>query len=108
MNMKFTILYEIFDIIYLSIYLVCRGIMAPVVIYKIYAEPKVSNIILIFAVSIFIQSLGFMKIMLIIIKKKYLHYLVRKSKGISYWWFNINPKLLELDYVRKKIDDGIF
>jgi hypothetical protein len=108
LNLKFTIIYEIFDIIYLSFYLVCRGLIAPFYIYRLYIHPEVPLMFVLFGLAIFLQSVGFMKIMIIIIKKKILNYQTRKSKGIPYWWFNINPKLLELDYIRKKIESEIF
>ena len=108
LGLKNTKLYELADIMYMVIYFIFRGLMAPVVCIMTYMSSKTPLMIKIAYSSLLFQSLYFISIMYSICKKKRKEYNERQSKKIKLFWLSENPEVKNLKYFQKKQKLKIF
>ena len=102
LDLRYTMLYELMDSLYIVTYMLCRGIGGSILMFSIFMNPHLSNVIFAFGMALLIQSIYFMNIMHKILMKKFLHLKIRKEHDVRYWWLNVNPKVLDLEYTKKK------
>lgn len=105
---RHTKLYEVMECLYLIVYIIFRGILAPSNVYYCFVCPKTPYIVTAMCLFLTLQSWHFISKMFGIIKKKGRELEERKTKGLSLWWLEVNPALSALSYFNKNTNQGIF
>ncbi len=101
MGLRFTNIYEITEIIHILMYFPARIFgFTPVVFNAVY-WPNIPLFAKIGAVLVLLYSYYTLNQMLKVLKMRYRHQKLRNAKGLSYYWFSMNPSLKKLDYVSK-------
>jgi hypothetical protein len=108
MGLRHTKIYEMFDTMYLVIYIVARGLMCPVFCTMALLNKSTPLMVKFVFVGLTLQSWHFIFIMFSILKKKMMATKERKSKGVQLFWLSVNPRVSELDYVNKGSRTNIF
>jgi hypothetical protein len=108
MGLRHTKAYEIFDDMYITIYIFARGILCPIFCIMSFFSKDTPLFICLVFVAMTIQSLQFVVIMFSILKKKKKEKLERQSKGVELFWITVNPQIKTLDYYNKKSKQKIF
>ena len=108
MGLRHTRLYEIFDVIYLMVYIFVRGIISLPLVVVFFLDRNMPIFISIMFLGMVMHSMGFMLTMFKIVKNKNLQRLERKSKNVELFWVSVNPEINNLDYVKKKIKHNVF
>ena len=107
-NLRHTLAYEIFDFMYFLVYIFMRGIAGTPVFLMILLNKSNPIIVKLASVGLFSQSYYFIYKMFGIIENKKKQYLERKSKKVELFLLSVNPKLSELDYMKKKLNVNLF
>ena len=112
LGLRHTRLYFVMDVTYMAIYIIFRGMGGPVFCVMAFMSPSTPIVVAFVFMLILAQSIYFIRVMLKILRKNRLQYKERKAKGVSLFWFSINPKILQMDYVlnkkKKKKDKNVF
>ena len=108
MGLRHTKAYELFDIMYLIIYIFARGLCCPIFCVMSFMSKTTPFFINFVFLSMSIQSILFIKIMFSIILKKKSESIERKSKGIELFWTTVNPEIYKMEYIHKKSKQKIF
>jgi hypothetical protein len=107
-GMKHTKICEYSETLYMIIYIIFRGIFAPILfILSLYA-PTCPLFISLVLLGILVQSFMFIGTMIQIMKKKIRNSKERKDKKVELLWFEVNPKIYTLDYAQSGKKDNIF
>ena len=108
-GLRHTILFEYLESAYFALYSVARGLLGPIAIYIAIANwnytPKA--IMLVSALIVF-QSCTFIKTMMEIVRLKIGAKKERDAKGVQLWWFHVNPKVHEMEYIKNYEHKKIF
>lgn len=108
-GLRHTLLYEIADNFYMFLYILLRGFFAPYVCAMSYFSKTIHIVIPVMFVGILIQSFGFIRIMISMLKKNLQNKRERDKKRIYLYWWTVNPATSQLDYVKlKKPNSTIF
>lgn len=108
MGYRHTRIYEVFDNMYLFIYMVARGVVLPIFCVMSFFSKETHLITSFIFLAMTLQSFQFINIMFSIIRGKKKKALERKSKGVELFWFSVNPQIKELDYFKKTSKQNIF
>jgi len=108
LKMRYTKLYELADCLYLGTYIIARGIFITLLVITATPVSETPLIIRLTCVGLWVQSLYFIYEMAGIFKRKIKHQKERNSKGISYDWFDDNPRLKELSFYKNEGNDKVF
>ncbi|KAM3143498.1 hypothetical protein pb186bvf_004260 [Paramecium bursaria] len=100
---RFTKIYETMELIYFLLFILFRGVLAPIYIYHIWKDIQVSFVIKLMASGLLFYSIYYFYEMGKIMKRKYRGYKERTKKKIDFYWFSINPDIAKLQY-REIID----
>ena len=101
-GLKKTKIYLVFDLIYMTKYILARLVFSiPQIIYALKCK-EILLVVKLAAIFLWAQSLVFGYRMLGIFKYRYKEYLERKEKKIAIWWFENNKKLDEMEIYKNK------
>lgn len=101
-GLKYTKIYELIDILYIILYFFGRLIIGTPICYQIFLAPTTSWMVRLCMLCLLIQSYYYIYKMVGILRGKFLKMQERSKKNISLWWFQVNPKLKELDSIKLK------
>jgi len=105
---RYTKLYELFELIYLTFYIVARGIFITKMIYDCILISEIPILLRITGLGLWVQSVYYIREMSNILKRKLKQERERKLKGVNYFWLSENPDLSKLSYFKKEAKDVIF
>jgi len=105
---RHTRLYEVMEIIYMTTYIIARGIFISKVNYDTVLMSEIPFLLRFACFSLWVQSLVFIKEMVVILQKKVLQFQERRTKSINYYWFSENPEVKNLSYFRKGGKEKVF
>ena len=107
-GLKYTKMYDFCESLYMWIYIIFRGVLAPVLFVLALLSPSTPIFIALVLLGIMVQSFFFISTMIGILKKKKLQEGERKEKNVELFWFEVNPQIYELDYVKSKKVENVF
>lgn len=102
-GLKLTKLYLCLELMYIIIYMIARGIFAPILVYK--ALFYCPNKIFVYkgcAIFILLLSFSNIKKMIAILKFRYSEMCERNRKNIQFYWFEVNKNAQEFDFKIKE------
>jgi len=106
-KMRYTKLYELAEIMYISTYILARGVGITYLVITAVPVSETPILTRLSCIGLWIQSLYFIYEMNSILQRKVKHYKERCDKDVSYNWFDDNKKLSELSYYRCEGTDRI-
>ena len=101
-GLKNTLLCELCETAYMLIYIFFRGILGPVFCVMAFLSPATPLVIAFTFMLLILQSFSFIFTMISILKKKMANAAERKQMQVNLFWFEVNPKILQLEYAQKK------
>ena len=102
-NLKFTKLYLLLEVYYLSSYVIARMCFGlTVVLYTLFCMENLC-IIKIAGGMVWFQSFIFVGRMVKILRTRWVQRRKRKSEGIAMFWFGFNEELENLEFVKKEL-----
>ena len=101
-------MYDFCEALYMWIYIIFRGVLAPVLFVLTLLSPSTPIFIALVLLGIMVQSFFFISTMIGILKKKKVQEGERKEKNVELFWFEVNPQIYELDYVKSKKVENVF
>ena len=105
---RYTRLYELMEITYMMTYIFARGICITKANYDTLLVSAIPFFLRFACFSMWAQSLYFIKEMVLILRKKFLHFNERRRKSVKYYWFTENPEISQLSYIYKGHKEKIF
>jgi hypothetical protein len=106
---RYTLAYEAFDLAYIVVYVISRGIFVTVVVYETILVSDIPLLLRLTCTALWIQSLFFIVEMVGILKRKKKQWKERSKKGIHYQWLSENPEeLKKLSYFKKEVKETVF
>ena len=107
-GMKHTKLCEYCETTYILIYVIFRGILAPVLCVLTFLSPSTPIFIAFVMLGIVVQSFFFIITMISMMKKKMSNAEERSKKNVPLYWFEVNPDIYDLEYVQNTKKINIF
>lgn len=102
-GLKFTKLYLCLEFLYIVIYIIARGILAPIEVFNLLFNCLTKFIVYKFcAILLLLLSLYNIKKMFGILKLRYREMCERKIKNIELFWFEVDNNAQELNYKKKE------
>jgi len=108
LKMRYTNLYETAEGLYIVLYILARGFGCTYLVITAVPVSETPLAIRLTCIGLWMQSLYFIYEMAGILKRKIKNYKERSQKGISYNWFDDNPRLNELSFYKNEGNDKIF
>jgi len=105
---KHTRFYEMMEMIYMTTYIIARGGFITKINYDTALISEIPFLLRFACLSLWTQSLIFIKEMIFILQKKVLQFQERRIKSICYYWLSENPEVSTLSYFRKGSKEKIF
>lgn len=105
---RHTLIHELFDFLYLTIYIIARGVFVTNLAYNAVLISEIPLFLRIACCGLWAQSALFIKEMVFILKRKRLQIKERQKKGIPYFWFTENLEIKKLSYFKKDAKEAIF
>ena len=107
-GMKHTKICEYSETLYMIIYILFRGVFAPILLIMSFFSPSCPLFISIVLLGLLVQSFFFIRTMIQIMKKKKRNAQERADKKVPLFWFEVNPDIYTLDYTKSGKKDNIF
>lgn len=101
-NLGKTKIYLIFDLIYMSLYILARPGWGTYLMYLTFSCSTSLILVKLSALFLFFQSLFFSYKMIGVFKFRYIEYLERKKSNIHLWWFEHNKQIDDMEIYKKK------
>jgi len=109
LGLRYTRLYECLELIYMSTYIIARGVFIPIeVVYNCVSAEMCPLIVKFICCGLAGQSWYYILEMQKILKRKLSQLKERNKKNISYCWLSVNPKLKELSYINTAVRENVF
>ena len=108
MKLRHTILYELADVLYLVVYIIFRGLFAPILCFMSFFSKSTPWVVCMVFLGLTLQSLYFIRIMIKILKSKYKQHQERKLTNTPLFWLSENEKLYSLSYTQKDKKTKVF
>jgi hypothetical protein len=105
---KNTRLYEVFDLTYLSVYIISRGVFVSHLLYQNGLNTGIPFFTRFTCFGLWVQSLIFMKEMVGILKRKVSQAKERSKKDVSLFWITENPELKSCAYMNREVKEKVF
>lgn len=101
-NMKKTKIYLIFELMYMSLYILARLGWGTYLMYLTFSCSSSLVLVKISALFLFFQSAFFSYKMIGLFRSRFEEYQERKKKNISLWWFEQNKQLDDMEIYKKR------
>jgi hypothetical protein len=107
-GLRHTKIFNLFEMSYLVIYLIFRGVLCPLNIWYSITCRRTPIMVTVMCLVLSVQSYFFISKMFGIIGKKVNEMNIRRKSKIHQYWFSHNPNLNSLPYMKKDTVDNIF